>query len=76
LLHPEGAHDLALTKIDTKHKRKTAQLADKPVLSNDLFLYHKTTHRKSYEDLKNTQSDETLLWNEQGELTEFINGNI
>lgn len=76
LLHPEGAHDLALTKIDTKNKRITAQLADKPVLSNDLFLYHKTTHRKIYEDLKNTQTDETLLWNEQGELTEFINGNI
>lgn len=76
LLHPDGAHDLELTRIDTKNKRITAQLADKPVPSNDLFLYHKTTHRKVYENLKNTQTEETLLWNERGELTEFINGNI
>ncbi|EIB5317517.1 aminodeoxychorismate synthase component I [Listeria monocytogenes] len=76
LLHPDGATDLELTEIDAKNKRITAQLADNPVISNDLFLYHKTTHRKVYEDLKNPQTAETLLWNERGELTEFITGNI
>ncbi|EHR3850274.1 TPA: aminodeoxychorismate synthase component I [Listeria monocytogenes] len=76
LLHPDGATDLELTEIDAKNKRITAQLADNPVPSNDLFLYHKTTHRKVYEDLKNPQTAETLLWNEHGELTEFITGNV
>ncbi|MBC1568433.1 aminodeoxychorismate synthase component I [Listeria sp. FSL L7-1425] len=76
LLHPDGTHHLELAEISKENASITAQLAERPVSTNDLFLYHKTTHRKVYENLKSTKTAETLLWNEREELTEFINGNI
>lgn len=76
LLHPDGTHQLELAEINAENTPIIAQLAEKPVSTKDLFLYHKTTHRKVYEDLKSTKTAETLLWNEREELTEFINGNI
>ncbi|WP_430535644.1 aminodeoxychorismate synthase component I [Listeria rocourtiae] len=54
----------------------TAHFADKSVNSNDPFLYHKTTNRTIYEKRRRIDYDETLLWNERGEITEFINGNL
>ncbi|MBC1475802.1 aminodeoxychorismate synthase component I [Listeria grandensis] len=54
----------------------TAHFADKSVNSSDPFLYHKTTHRTMYEKRRRIDYDETLLWNERGEITEFINGNL
>ncbi|AIS61108.1 aminodeoxychorismate synthase component I [Listeria ivanovii] len=76
LLHSDGSTKFELTEISAKSSPITASLASKPVLANDPFLYHKTTNRTIYNNLKNTHTDETLLWNENGELTEFINGNI
>ncbi|MBC1779386.1 aminodeoxychorismate synthase component I [Listeria booriae] len=54
----------------------TAHFADKSVNSTNPFLYHKTTHRTMYEKRRRIDYDETLLWNERGEITEFINGNL
>ncbi|EUJ30153.1 aminodeoxychorismate synthase component I [Listeria cornellensis] len=54
----------------------TAHFADKSINSNDPFLYHKTTNRTMYEKRRRIDYDETLLWNERGEITEFINGNL
>ncbi|MFZ5887625.1 MAG: aminodeoxychorismate synthase component I [Chloroflexota bacterium] len=55
-----------------------AALAKQPVHSNDVFLFHKTTHRRVYEttlhDFPNL--DDVLLYNERGELTEFTLGNL
>lgn len=53
-------------------------LASAPVSRNDRFLYHKTTSRKVYEAHKNSRPDvyDVLLWNEEGELTEFTTGNL
>lgn len=76
LLHPNGTHLLELTEISTQNQQITAQLAKSPVSTDDLFLYHKTTNRSVYEDMKSTETEETLLWNERGELTEFTTGNI
>ncbi|HJP93153.1 MAG TPA: aminodeoxychorismate synthase component I [Pyrinomonadaceae bacterium] len=39
------------------------RLATKPVDSSDRFLFHKTTRRDGY-------SDDVILWNERGEVTE------
>ncbi len=53
-------------------------LAATPIGRQDRFLYHKTTYRLSYEARRAERPamDETLLWNEEGELTEFTTGNL
>ncbi|ETI68935.1 aminodeoxychorismate synthase component I [Neobacillus vireti] len=54
-------------------------LADEPLNKNILFLYHKTTNRNVYSSFQIKNSDDVfdvLLWNEDGELTEFTNGNL
>lgn len=53
-------------------------LASTPVNKNDPFLCHKTTHRAVYEAHKQAHPEafDVLLWNEEGELTEFTIGNL
>lgn len=53
-------------------------LAKMPVNSNELFLYHKTTHRKLYNEAlaQRSGSDDVLMWNERHELTESTIGNL
>ncbi len=54
-------------------------LAEKPLGKYNPFLYHKTTNRKIYslfQSMKPADIFDVLLWNEDGELTEFTNGNI
>jgi para-aminobenzoate synthetase / 4-amino-4-deoxychorismate lyase len=53
-------------------------LAVEPILKQNRFLYHKTTHREMYEQQRAKHPDEfdVLLWNEAGELTEFTIGNL
>lgn len=61
-------------------------LATEPVHSNNVFLYHKTTHRAVYDSAlrsagseipqEQTGYDDVLLYNERGELTEFTIGNL
>ena len=57
---------------------KTVRLATTPVDRNHLFLQHKTTHRDVYEQHQRAHLDvfDVLLWNEDGELTEFTLGNV
>ena len=47
-------------------------IAQSPVDSQDIFLYHKTTHRIAYDKAKEAcpDCDEVILWNERGEVTE------
>ena len=53
-------------------------LAAAPVARDDVFLYHKTTHRAIYQEALagRPDCDDVLLWNEDGELTESCIGNI
>ena len=54
-------------------------LASKPIEKDNLFLYHKTTNREIYSQFqmqKPADIFDILLWNEDGELTEFTNGNV
>lgn len=53
-------------------------LADQPIDKNDSFLYHKTTCREVYSKFQEKFPDvfDVLLWNQDGELTEFTNGNL
>ncbi len=79
LLHPDGAINPQATPLPpTPPRLWRAQLAAQPVHSSDVFLYHKTTQRDVYEQARAThpETDETLLFNERGELTEFTIGNL
>jgi para-aminobenzoate synthetase / 4-amino-4-deoxychorismate lyase len=53
-------------------------LAEEPVDAADIFLYHKTTYRKSYERALAGRPgwDDVLLWNDRHELTESTIGNL
>jgi para-aminobenzoate synthetase/4-amino-4-deoxychorismate lyase len=53
-------------------------LARQPIMSDDVFLYHKTTHRNVYARAKRGHEgfDDVLLWNEKGEITETTAANI
>lgn len=54
------------------------RLAAAPVDSSDVFLYHKTTHRRAYEAALAGcgDCDDVLLWNERGEVTETDTANV
>jgi para-aminobenzoate synthetase/4-amino-4-deoxychorismate lyase len=56
----------------------TISLAQTPVERLDKFLCHKTTHRAVYDKHTQERPDcfDVLLWNEDGELTEFTRGNL
>lgn len=53
-------------------------LARTPVQRDDIFLHHKTTHRVIHEARRAERPElfDVLLWNEEGELTEFTRGNL
>jgi len=64
-----------LTKLPSPFK---IVLADEPIDKNNPFIYHKTTNREVYSHFqrKFPHASDVLLWNEEGELTEFTNGNV
>ncbi len=53
-------------------------LCDDAVESTDVFLFHKTTHRSTYERRAALRPDvdEVVLTNEHGEVTEAVDANI
>lgn len=53
-------------------------LAEKPVNSGNVFLFHKTTLRDVYDSARKDfiDCDDVLLYNEHNELTEFTIGNL
>ncbi|RPF55379.1 aminodeoxychorismate synthase component I [Aquisalibacillus elongatus] len=76
LLSEDGQIQTEVTPIDHLTQSYNATLASRPINRQDIFYYHKTTFRDHYHGLKNETYDETLLWNEAGYVTEFINGNL
>ncbi len=79
VLHRDGTATFAVSPIeDAPHDPLRVKLAAAPIDSNNLFLYHKTTHRKVYDDALASISDcdDVILWNERGEVTESSVANI
>jgi para-aminobenzoate synthetase/4-amino-4-deoxychorismate lyase len=79
LLNRDGSNIVEaefLEPIDGGHK--TVSLALEPIDPENVFLYHKTTYRKIYEQARagHPASDDVLLWNNRGELTEATTANI
>jgi len=54
------------------------RVANSPVDSDNLFLYHKTTHRQVYDKARAAfpNDDDVLLWNERREITESCTANV
>ena len=53
-------------------------LAQQPIDSGDVFLYHKTSRRAIYDRARaeRPDGDDVILWNERGEITESCTANI
>jgi para-aminobenzoate synthetase/4-amino-4-deoxychorismate lyase len=53
-------------------------LAQQPIDSGDVFLYHKTSRRAIYDRARATQPDcdDVILWNKRGEITESCTANV
>lgn len=87
--HDKGTWRVRLTVSTQGHIHTTCQplgyiervrvaLAQKPIDSENVFHYHKTTNRELYHQHKIDDPDifDILLWNERQELTEFTIGNL
>ncbi len=73
LLGPSGKVTLALHPAPSVSGTVSLRLATEAVQSDDIFLFHKTTHRQVYEQARQAVEqacDDVVLWNERGELTE------
>jgi len=76
ILDKNGNLTSEVKEFDLQNKVFKVCLANQPVDSNNVFLFHKTTHRDVYEKSVQKGFDDVLLFNEKGELTEFTIGNL
>lgn len=78
LVSREGCVRVESLELGETRGAQTVALARTPVDRRERFLYHKTTRRGVYESRLAERPGvfDVLLWNEQGELTEFTNGNV
>jgi para-aminobenzoate synthetase / 4-amino-4-deoxychorismate lyase len=89
LLDPQGGLDASIEPFeagaydavgDSASHASTAPVtcAMTPVDCDDVWLHHKTTFRRTYEDAARSAPDayDVVLWNQQGEVTEFTRGNL
>jgi len=75
LLDKHGEFKTETKDFQPQEKIFKVCLAEKPVDSNDVFLFHKTTRREMYSPIP-AAFDDVLLYNENNELTEFTIGNL
>ena len=77
-LERSGDIDLQCAALEDDPRPLTVALADEPVSSSDVFLFHKTTRRGLYDRARarRPDADTVLLWNERGEITEGTEANV
>jgi para-aminobenzoate synthetase/4-amino-4-deoxychorismate lyase len=76
LLAPDGAYRVEHHAHEPSGAPVRVRFAAKPVDEADIFLFHKTTHREVYEQMRMDGVDELLLWNRRKEVTEATTANI
>lgn len=78
LLSADGAIELQVLSLPEAVAQVRLRMATTPVRSDDIFLFHKTTHRRVYEQARTEAGDcdDVILWNEKGELTETTIANL
>ena len=74
LLSKDGELSAEAKSFQAQIKPFKVRLAEQPIDSKEIFLYHKTTNREIYPPLNGY--DDALNYNERGELTEFTIGNL
>lgn len=63
-------------RLDEPRSIVRACVARDPIDTSDVFLYHKTTRRRSYDARTCPQCDDVILRNERDELTESTRSNL
>jgi para-aminobenzoate synthetase/4-amino-4-deoxychorismate lyase len=79
LLHPDGRLETIFKPLEAGLKRPwRLRFSAKPVNPKDIFLYHKTTCRRIYDEALTVAegADEVILWNEEGHVTECCTANL
>ncbi|MBW4514618.1 MAG: aminodeoxychorismate synthase component I [Timaviella obliquedivisa GSE-PSE-MK23-08B] len=78
LLSSQGTLTHESSLLVQTHTPLRVCLAPSPVKSSHVFLYHKTSDRQIYAQAQQQCPgyDDVILWNENGELTEFCTGNL
>ncbi|MCX7834756.1 MAG: aminodeoxychorismate synthase component I [bacterium] len=78
LLSKDGKTNITSHPIPSLKELYLLKIASKPIQSDTIFLYHKTTNRDLYNHFLNEMSncDDVLLWNERGEITETTKFNL
>ncbi len=79
LLHRDGTLEGSFEPIASHPTLPlTLRLAEQPVDSRSVLLFHKTTLRGIYERCleQRQDADEVVLWNERGEITEGTTANL
>lgn len=78
LVSKDKSYNIEIYELHDIQQNMPVTLAEKPLQKNNPFLYHKTTNRLIYEKLKSSDDYyfDTLLWNEDKQITEFTIGNI
>jgi para-aminobenzoate synthetase/4-amino-4-deoxychorismate lyase len=79
LLQADGEIVTTSEKLDVLvDEPRSVTLADQPVDSKDVFLYHKTTNRQMFEQVRADYPDydDVLLCNEKNEMTESTVANL
>ena len=67
-LWKDGRIETQIMPIKATDEVKRVRLATEPIDSSDRFLFHKTTRRRS--------GDDVIYWNERGEVTESSIANV
>jgi para-aminobenzoate synthetase/4-amino-4-deoxychorismate lyase len=77
LIDQQGELRAEVKSIDVVRMPRVG-VARTPISANDRFLFHKTTHRREYNErlAQHPECWDVLLWNEHGEVTEFTRGNV
>ena len=79
LVDRAGGIEVQAFPVETGGEKVVAlALAGQPVDPADRFLFHKTTHRATYEAARAARpdADDVVLWNSRGEVTESTIANI
>ncbi|MGN8645338.1 aminodeoxychorismate synthase component I [Gracilibacillus sp. HCP3S3_G5_1] len=77
--HPSGKMELECQPVKPIDGPIRTIVAPTPVDKNNIYLYHKTTNREIYQKIDQATPPHvlsTLLWNNEGYITEFTIGNI
>jgi para-aminobenzoate synthetase/4-amino-4-deoxychorismate lyase len=78
VVYKNGHIESSITPVISAEEPIPVTIADSPVNSNDICLYHKTTRRQFYQgELRSSSGGaDVIFWNENGYLTETTSANL